>query len=214
MKKFKKIVLFSLLFVLSNFLFSQTSLKAKKLLDDTSTHMSSYKNYQFNFKYALENTQENIKQETSGSIVVSAKKYKLITSDITQLFDGKDLYTIIPENEEILISKPDQEDTAILNPTELIDVYKSGYDFHWDILQIVRGNKIQFVKLIPTEESKDVSYILLGINTKSKNIYKLIEVGKQRTTTTLTLENFVINKSISTDFFIFNDVDYPGFYIN
>jgi outer membrane lipoprotein-sorting protein len=176
--------------------------------------MSSYKNYQFNFKYALENTQENIKQETSGSIVVSAKKYKLITSDITQLFDGKDLYTIIPENEEVLISKPDQEDTAILNPTELIDIYKSGYDFHWDILQIVRGNKIQFVKLIPTEESQDVSYILLGINTKSKNIYKLIEVGKQRTTTTLTLENFVINKSISTDFFIFNDVDYPGFYIN
>ena len=214
MRKFKKIVLFSLLFVLSNFLFSQTSLKAKKLLDDTSTQMSSYKNYQFNFKYALENTQENIKQETSGSIVVSAKKYKLITSDITQLFDGKDLYTIIPENEEVLISKPDQEDTAILNPTELIDIYKSGYDFHWDILQIVRGNKIQFVKLIPTEESKDVSYILLGINTKSKNIYKLIEVGKQRTTTTLTLENFVINKSISTDFFIFNDVDYPGFYIN
>ena len=82
----------------------------------------------------------------------------------------------------------------MLNPTELIDIYKSGYDFHWDILQIVRGNKIQFVKLIPTEESQDVSYILLGINTKSKNIYKLIEVGKQRTTTTLTLENFVINK--------------------
>tara|TARA_B100000780_G_scaffold57177_1_gene36294 strand:+ start:2046 stop:2690 length:645 start_codon:yes stop_codon:yes gene_type:complete len=214
MKKFKKILLLSLLFTIPNNLFSQTSLRAKKLLDDTSIQMNSYNNYQFDFNYALENNQENIKQETNGSIIVSAKKYKLITPDIIQLFDGKDLHTIIPENEEVLITKPDQDDVVILNPNQLIDIYKSGYDFHWDIAQRVRGNNIQFVKLIPTEESQDVSYILLGINTKSKNIYKLIEVGKQRTTTTLTLENFSINKILPNELFVFNKVDYPGFYIN
>ncbi len=149
-----------------------------------------------------------------GIKVFSAKKYKLITPDIIQLFDGKDLHTIIPENEEVLITKPDQDDVVILNPNQLIDIYKSGYDFHWDIAQRVRGNNIQFVKLIPTEESQDVSYILLGINTKSKNIYKLIEVGKQRTTTTLTLENFSINKILPNEMFVFNKVNYPGFYIN
>ena len=214
MKIFKKILLLSLILSLPNNLFSQTSLKAKKLLDDTSIQMNSYNNYQFNFNYSLENNQENIKQETNGSIVVSAKKYKLITPDIVQLFDGKDLYTIIPENEEVLITKPDQGDDAILNPNQLIDIYKSGYDFHWDIAQKVRGDNIQFVKLIPTEESQDISYILLGINTKSKNIYKLIEVGKQRTTTTLTLEDFAINKILSNELFVFKKLDYPGFYIN
>ena len=214
MKIFKKILLLSLILSLPNNLFSQTSLKAKKLLDDTSIQMNSYNNYQFNFNYSLENNQENIKQETNGSIVVSAKKYKLITPDIVQLFDGKDLYTIIPENEEVLITKPDQGDDAILNPNQLIDIYKSGYDFHWDIAQKVKGDNIQFVKLIPTEESQDISYILLGINTKSKNIYKLIEVGKQRTTTTLTLEDFAINKILSNELFVFKKLDYPGFYIN
>ena len=214
MKVFKQLILFGLLFCLSMNLYSQTSLKAKKLLDNISLQMSNYNNYEFTFKYILENSQENIKQETNGQIVVSGEKYKLTTKDIIQLFDGKDLYTIIPENEEVLITNPDQSDDFIVNPTKLIEVYKSGYDFHWDILQNVRGNNIQYVKLIPSEESLDVTYILMGINMKTKNIYRLIEIGKQRTTTTLTLESFIVNRKISIDFFNFNKVDYPGFYIN
>jgi len=214
MKVFKQLFFFGLLFFLSISLYSQTSLKAEKLLDDVSLQMSNHKNYEFTFKYILENSQENIRQETNGKIVVSGKKYRLTTTDVSQLFDGKNLYTIIPENEEVLITNPDQSDDFIVNPTKLIEVYKSGYDFHWDILQNVRGNNIQYVKLIPSEESLDVTYILMGINMKTKNIYRLIEIGKQRTTTTLTLESFIVNRKISIDFFNFNKVDYPGFYIN
>tara|TARA_B110000444_G_C18850852_1_gene605440 strand:- start:3460 stop:4104 length:645 start_codon:yes stop_codon:yes gene_type:complete len=214
MSQYRTQTLLLLLFSIPTLLLSQTSLKAKKLLDDTSVQMRNYNNYQFKFKYSLENSSENIKQETNGSVVVSQEKYKLITLDITQLFDGKNLYTIFPENEEVLITSSDQEENILLNPTELIDIYKTGYDFQWDIIQNVEGNKIQYVKLIPSEESLDISYILLGINTKSKNIYKIIEIGKQRTTTTLTIENFVINKNIPDTIFVFNKVDYPGYYIN
>ena len=214
MNKIKIVLLVNLFFYTSSVLYCQTSIKAKELLDETSLKISTYQNYQFNFKYVLENSQEDIRQETTGKIFVSKEKYKLSTSDVTQLFDGKDLYTIIPENEEVLITKPDQKDDLILNPTKLIELYKSGYDFHWDIAQNVRGNNIQFVKLIPTEENLDVSYILLGINTKTKNIYKLIEVGKQRTSTTFTIENFINNSNISDNFFDFKEEEYPGYYIN
>ncbi len=68
--------------------------------------------------------------------------------------------------------------------------------------------------MIPTEENLDVIYILLGINMKTKNIYKLIEIGKQRTTTTLSIESLNINNDIPPSFFEFNEADYPGFYIN
>ena len=214
MKVFRKLILFGLLFILSINLYSQTSLKAKKLLDDVSLKMSNYNNYEFTFKYMLENSQENIRQESNGKIFVSGSKYRLTTTDVSQLFDGKDLYTIIPENEEVLITSPDQNDDIIVNPTTLIEVYKSGYDFHWDILQNVRGDNIQYIKLIPSEESLDIKYILLGINLKTKNRYRLIEIGRQRTTTTLTIENFIVNKKIPIEFFYFNKADYPEYYIN
>ena len=204
------LIFFSLL---SN-LHSQTSIKAKNLLDEISLILKNHKNYQFDFKYILENNQENIRQETSGSIIVSGNKYKLLTNDITQFSDGNNLYTIIPENLEVIITKPDDEDNTILNPTELIEVYKSGYDFLWDIVQNISGQKIQYIKLIPTEDNDDISYILLGINMKLKQIYKLIEVGKQRTTTTLTIEKFNINNNLPSNLFTFNKDEYSEYYIN
>ena len=141
MSQYRTQTLLLLLFSIPTLLLSQTSLKAKKLLDDTSVQMRNYNNYQFKFKYSLENSSENIKQETNGSVVVSQEKYKLITLDITQLFDGKNLYTIFPENEEVLITSSDQEENILLNPTELIDIYKTGYDFQWDIIQNVEADR-------------------------------------------------------------------------
>tara|TARA_B100000780_G_scaffold81060_1_gene55296 strand:+ start:4950 stop:5594 length:645 start_codon:yes stop_codon:yes gene_type:complete len=214
MKVIKQILLFNLFFFITIGLQSQTSIKAKILLDEVSLQMNNYKNYEFNFKYVLENSKENIKQETKGQIIVMSEKYKISTIDIIQLFNGKKLYTIVPENEEVLITNPDQTNDFISNPTKLVKLYESGYDFYWDISQNIGGNNIQYIKLIPTEESLDVIYILLGINMKTKNIYKLIEIGKQRTTTTLTIESLNINNDIPPSFFEFNEADYPGFYIN
>ena len=49
---------------------------------------------------------------------------------------------------------------------------------------------------------------------KTKHIYKLIEVGYQRTTTSLTINNIIFNKNISEDFFNFNKSNYPDYYID
>tara|TARA_B100000767_G_C19754805_1_gene532476 strand:+ start:1700 stop:2344 length:645 start_codon:yes stop_codon:yes gene_type:complete len=214
MKATKKISVFILFFCLTISLQSQNSIKAKKLLDDASVQINSYENYEFDFKYILENSKENIRQETSGKIIVMGEKYKLSTTGIIQLFDGDKLYTIIPENEEVLITDSSSGDEIITNPGKLIELYKTGYDFYWDISQNVTGNYIQYVKLIPTEENLDVMYILLGINIKTKDVYKLIEIGKQRTTTTLSILNFKTNKNISSSIFNFNETDYPGYYID
>ena len=49
---------------------------------------------------------------------------------------------------------------------------------------------------------------------KLKQIYKLIEVGKQRTTTTLTIEKFNINNNLPSNLFTFNKDEYSEYYIN
>jgi len=71
-----KTLLFLLL--LSGFyLTAQTNDRAKKLLDQVSTKIGSFKTMTFDFDYVLENRQENIKQETNGSVTVSGDLYKL-----------------------------------------------------------------------------------------------------------------------------------------
>ena len=193
----------------------QTSEDAKKLLDDVSSNLISFENLSFDFSYVLENRPENIRQETNGSATISNNLYKIIFLGNEQIFDGEKIYTVVPENEEIMISSPeDSSDFGLLNPSELFVFYKTGYDYQWDIKQSVKGVPIQYIKLIPSEENLDIKYLLIGIDLRSKLIYKLIEIGKSDTITTLTLKNIRTNLNLSQDFFSFETDKYPDYYIN
>jgi len=210
----KQIVLLLFTSVLSIQLNAQDTKAAQKLLDEVSTKIASSETMTFEFDYVLENRQENIKQETNGSVTVSGDLYKLLFLGAEQLFDGKKTYTIIPENEEITITSVEETEDIGINPSKLLYFYKEGYAFQWDIKQNVMGRTIQFIKLIPTEENKDVDYLLLGIDTVKKTIYRLIEIGSNQTRTTLTISNFVPNVKLTSNFFEFDASLYPDYYIN
>ena len=193
---------------------AQTSVKAKNLLDKVAETMNAAENLQFGFTYILENQQEKIRQETSGTVTVAQEKYRLDMTDVQQLFDGKQLYTVVPDNEEITISNPEENDEVAINPSELLYFYKEGYDYQWDITQNVLGRAIQFVKLTPTTDNPDVLYLLLGIDVTQSTIYRLIEIGKNTTRTTLTLKDLVKNIPLPDNYFQFDPNQYPDFFIN
>lgn len=209
------------IFFISNFFLflslciqAQTPEAAKKLLDEVSKTISGFQNITFDFTYVLENRQENIRQETKGSATISGDFYKLNFLGNEQLFDGEKTYTIIPENEEITISSLEDDNDFGINPSKLLVFYREGYAFQWDIKQNVKNRIIQFVKLIPIEENKDLKYLLLGIDLKTKTIFRLIEITTYQTRTTLTLKNLKTNMTLGTDFFDFDVSKYPDYYIN
>ncbi|PWH10153.1 hypothetical protein DEJ39_07600 [Bacteroidetes bacterium SCGC AAA795-G10] len=208
----KKIFLFILL--LSHPLLSQNTEAARKLLDEVSGKISSFKNMKFDFTYVLENRPENIRQETNGSVTISKDLYRINFLGFEQLFDGKMTYTIVPENEEITISDPEEESEFGINPSEILTIYKKDYAYQWDIKQNVMGTPVQFIKLIPNEEKKELKYLLLGIDMRTKLIYRLIEIGRYDTRTTLTLKNIKTNINLRDDFFLFDKNKYPDYYIN
>ena len=208
----KKLFLFILL--LSHPLLSQNTEAARKLLDEVSGKISSFKNIKFDFTYVLENRPENIRQETNGYVTISKDLYRINFLGFEQLFDGKMTYTIVPENEEITISDPEEESEFGINPSEILTIYKKDYAYQWDIKQNVMGTPVQFVKLIPNEEKKELKYLLLGIDMRTKLIYRLIEIGRYDTRTTLTLKNIKTNINLRDDFFLFDKNKYPDYYIN
>ena len=209
-----KKITFVFFLLIINKVYSQSSEDAKKLLDDVSTKISSFESISFDFTYSLNNKEEQIKQETNGNVTVSGDNYKLNYLGLVQLFDGKKIYTIIPENEEITITKADNENDIGINPSKLLTFYKSGYNYFMDIKQKHLDRSIQFIKLVPYDKNSDLNYLLLGIDIKTKDIFRLIEIGKNETITTLTINNQKTNMILDKSFFSINLDDYPNYYIN
>ncbi|MBD3862183.1 MAG: outer membrane lipoprotein-sorting protein [Olleya marilimosa] len=188
--------------------------EANKLLNEVSTKAKSYNNISIAFKYVLENTEENIKQETKGDVVMEGDKYRLNILGITRIYDGQNIYSISPEDEEVTVSKGSDQDESTITPSKMLTFYKEGFTFKMDIVQDVSGRKIQYVKLSPMDSNSEIKYVLLGIDTKTKHIYRLIEVGKNGTKTTLTVNSFKTNETLSKSLFTFDKNKFKDYYIN
>jgi outer membrane lipoprotein-sorting protein len=188
--------------------------KAKDLLDEVTKKVKGYENISIDFKYTLNNTKENINQESSGSVVMKGNQYVLNFMGMTKLYDGKKLYTIVPEDEEISISKIDEKDANAITPSKMLTFFNKGYKFHWDIQQTVKGKKLQYVKLVPDDKKDKRKEILVGIDTQTKQIYNVIETGKNGTKTTLVVNSFKTNQALPKNQFTFVESKYPNYYIN
>ena len=134
----KLLTIISAIFLSVLTLSAQDSQKAKTLLNEVSSKVKSYDNIVLDFKYSLENTAENIRQDTRGDASLKGEKYLLNLMGTTQMFDGKMIYTIIPEDEEINISKYVAEDDNAITPSKMMTFYKEGYTYKWDITQKYR----------------------------------------------------------------------------
>ncbi|OAZ04203.1 LolA family protein [Flavobacterium succinicans] len=188
--------------------------KAKALLEQVTSKVKSYNNITIDFKYSLQNAKENINQDSKGNVVLKGNMYVLNFMGVTKLFDGKKTYTIVPEDEEITISKLNENDDNAITPSKMLTFFNSGYKYTMDIVQDVRGRKIQYVKLVPTNAKDQRKEILLGIDIRTKHIYNLIEFGKKGTKTTLTVNSFKTNQPLSKNQFTFVPSKYPNYYIN
>ena len=188
--------------------------RAKNLLDQVTAKIKSYNNIVIDFKYTLTNTKENINQESKGNVTLQGNKYVLNFMGATKIFDGKKTYTIVPEDEEIIISSVNDADEKAITPNKMLTFFNKGYKYVWDIQQNINGRKIQLIKLIPTNTKDQRKEILLGIDTQTKTIYNLIEIGKNGTRTTLTVNSFKTNQPLSKNQFTFVAGKYPNYYIN
>lgn len=200
-------------FLISIPLHAQDSQKAKNLLDQVTGRIKTYQNIVIDFKYSVSNPKENLNQESKGNVALKGDLYVLNFMGVTRIFDGKKLYSIIPEDEEITISKHDEKADA-LTPSKMLTFFNSGYRYSWDILQNIRGRKIQYVKLNPLSAKDKTKQVLIGIDVQTKHIYNLIKTEKDGTVITFTINSFKTNQPLSKNHFTFTESKYPNYYIN
>jgi len=209
----KKTILILLIYLNCNSIYSQNDSRAISLLNKVSEKIDSSVSFKISFTYTLENISEGINQNSDGSIIIKQDNYLLDFMGIKQLSDANKIYSIVPENEEIIISNVEDDDNNTIKPSKLLVFYRDGYLILWDKNEVIDDNVIQFVKLIPIDSVSDIDYLLLGIDTTTNDIKKLVEIGKNQTKTILTVKSIEYDILIEDNLFVFNKDDYPTYYI-
>ena len=203
--------------------YSQDNSSAELLLNKVSENIKNYENIYINYAYTLKNIEEDINQTNKVSFVKKGDKYNVKWNDITFIYDGKKLYTINPDDEEVTISTEDLDEETTITPNKILTFFEEGYEFKMDIKQDItvtdyyeqKDRKVlQYVKLIPIDSESEIEYILLAIEIKNNRIYKSIERGKNGTVTTYTITSFEVDLPLNDDLFIFNKKQYKDYYIN
>lgn len=213
-------LLFTGLFLSLNTVTSQnTSSQAKELLDEVSTKMGAYNNMIIGFNSSLINKEAGITNDAPirGEITLSGEKYNLDYLGNNFVFDGQKLVVINQDEKEVNISKGDlEEEDGFIYPSKLLTFYKQGYTFSMGKLNNNNGRKVQFVDLTPIDSNSDIIKVQLGIDAKTKHIYKLVQIGSNGAETTFTITKFKSNQPISKNLFFFDKEKYlkQGYFID
>ena len=208
-----KFLSLSLLFFFSFSVQAQDE-KARELLNQVTAKVKSYDNIVIDFKYAVSNAKGNSNQESKGNVTIKGNQYILNLMGVTKMFDGKKVYTINPEDEEISISGYDENDKNSISPTKMLTFFNSGYKCYLDKSKAIRGRRIQYIVLRPNNGKDNREYILLGIDVQTKNIYEVVEFNKNGTKTSIVVNSFKTNQPLSKNEFTFVESKYPNYTIN
>jgi outer membrane lipoprotein-sorting protein len=187
--------------------------KAKKILDKVSEKTKSFSTIEATFTFELNNQQENIKEKAVGTIKTKGNKYVLDLMGTTTYCDGKTIWTVMKDEEEVDISEVDEEDDKTLNPAKVFTMYEKGfkYTFVKDIFEDTRA--LYVIDLIPLNYDGEYSRIRLKIDKDKYTVYSMTRYGNDGNIYTIKIKKYITNKPMPDNMFVFNKSKYPGFEI-
>jgi outer membrane lipoprotein-sorting protein len=110
-----------------------------QVLEEVMNNAMKVKDANYTFKIISEN--ENDLFPISGELYIKKEKYFIDTEEIDQIFDGDKLYTIIHENEEIIVSS-DSNTFFNFTPKQIFNFFKDDFEIEIKNSQGVSYNLI------------------------------------------------------------------------
>ena len=184
--------------------------KAKTILDAISTQYKSKNNVYFKFVYGTGNSKKITR--TEPGIFYSAKdKYKLKIMGTEQIFDGKKLYNISAEDQEVTIAKPTGNE-QMFSPLNYIEEYKKGYNVKYMGKLMVNGVNSDYIKLTPTSKN-GIQEVNLFVNAAKKQIVKVEQFSTDKSVSVIAISDYKENQNLSSALFNFDKDQYKNYLV-
>lgn len=206
MKFLNKILLGTLVVGTFTFSFAQKiDAKAKTILDAVSANYKAKKNTYFKFTYGTGSGK--VSKTETGIFYSTSSQYKLNIMGNEQIFDGKKVYNISKEDQEVTIAKPNGSEKT-LSPINYIDEYKNGYTVTYS----GKSGALDKITLVPVKDN-GIKNVVLFINTPKKQISKIIQTSTDNELAMITVSQYKENQTLSASTFTFDKNKYKNYLI-
>jgi len=196
------VILFLLLTCTS--LFAQNG--AKDILDKSAAKIKAYPAVEIEFSLIMENKEEDIREEHQGKAYMKGSLYKLEVMDVVNYYDGKNIYTYMPEAQEVNLKNPSDEEEEMLNPTKIFNIHNTG--FKQKLISNTGGTA--YIELYPNDLNKNFIKIGIWVKTSDSSIQKVESFGKDGNNLIIKIKSLKQPTQLPTDsFFKFDPAQHP-----
>ena len=188
-------------------IFAQNDRAATTILDKFSSTANSAPSISMKFNMTTSDQTANSKDTVSGKIILSKDKYMLHLRENMIWFNGETIWSYLPVEKEVTISKPDKKDNSFQNhPSAIFSMYKKGYKCRL----IEEKSTSYIIDLYPEDLKSDMVRVRITIG-KEKSDLKSLEY-KKKDGITMLLNVIVYDLGIKPgpDTFIFRPEKYKG----
>ncbi|MBR4116081.1 MAG: outer membrane lipoprotein carrier protein LolA [Bacteroidales bacterium] len=207
----KKIIsVLSMLTICTAVVFGQNTKNAKEILDKVSQKTKSYST--INLTYSLvHSSPDGANDKTTGTMLMKGKKYKLSILDNVLYCDGTTLWTHMVEEKEVVVSKADNDDSGMLNPSTVLTMYEKGFKYKFIQDRFEGSRAIYVIDLYPENvEKSEYSKVRLSIDKDKSQLWKAEYFAKDGNKYTITVNTFKVNEQIPDASFVFDKAKNPG----
>ena len=200
-KNFIKVILFLLGF--SNLLAQESAIEILQKVKDNSTLIENAK-----YKFIITSEFENNLLPINGVFYIKDENYFIDTEEIDQIYDGDKFYTIIHENQEIIVS--DKDNTFFnFTPNQIFNYFLNGFE-----LKIEKRLNNSYLIIAENNQEEDIFYsiVINGANLSIEKIEMIEKKSNVRINSFLTL-TYDYNLIVPLSLFKFDIAKYKNYLI-
>jgi outer membrane lipoprotein carrier protein len=203
----KKIYLLVLICMgLSGLANAQNDPNAKKVLDEVSAKIKTFKGITANFSYTTKDRNKALKGSAKGIINIKGQQYYL-KQGTTEIFcNGTKVWNYNGED-EVTVADVDNEDTKMLTPQKLLSNF---YDQDFTYKLASSAGASHEIVMYPTDKRKNFKQVTVYVDKTKKMILKARVIDKSDNIIEFSLTNVITNASLADSKFVFDAAKHPG----
>lgn len=183
---------------------AQNDAAAKKILDDVSNKVKTFKGITADFNYKTFNKQKVKKGDVAGKINIKGQKY-YIKQGTTEIFCNGTKVWNFNGSTEVTVSDVDG-DSKTLSPQKLLTNF---YDKDFTYKLVSSAGAAHQIVMVPTDKRKNFKTVTIFIDKAKSMITRAVIIDKTDNTVEFVLKNVNSNAVLSDASFVFNTAKYP-----